>query len=219
MNKESKFVILEGPGRSGKTTQMGYIENLLTGSGMEKGKDFVVTREPGGVPESEEIRKLIFYLVGENLIGPEGQTTLYFTARKFWLEKLVEPSLEKGMTVITDRCDTTTAAFQGYGEGGDMNQISGFSKAIMGKLKADAVILLDIDLETMMQRNVDDETDPFDKKGPDFQQRVIDGYREMAENSWGGMKWYTIDGRKSKEEVSKEIKEVLEEILGKKLHD
>ena len=68
---------------------------------------------------------------------------LFFAARKFWVDGVVAPNIDNGINVLTDRCHTSTGAYQGYAEGGDQNKILEISNIILGNYKPDAVILLD----------------------------------------------------------------------------
>ena len=214
MKERGKFIVFEGIGGSGKGTQIELARNLLVKNGLSA----IFTREPGGLPPSEDIRKLIFDLRDRKLIGPEGQMVLFFAARKLWINGVVAPNLGKGMNVLTDRCHTSTGAYQGYAEGGDHKQIMEIADVVMGAYKPDAVILLDISKEISMERrgkNVNG--DPFDKEAPEYFDRLIAGYREMAKTGWGGLKWYVVDGEVGVEEVSESVTKVLEEIFEKKL--
>jgi dTMP kinase len=211
--KKGKFVVFEGVGGCGKGTQVKFAEKLL-----KKNKIKVIsTREPGGIESSEVIRRLIFDLKGKKLIGAEGQMVLFFAARKFWVDKVVEPNLKKGINVIADRSYTSTGAYQGYAEGGDQKKILGISEVIVGDAKPDAVILLDVSAETSMKRRSDPNGDPFDKENKKYFQKIIDGYKEMAAKSWGGLKWYVVNGEPGPDEVSGSVIKTLEKIFRKKL--
>lgn len=211
--KRGKFIVFEGVGGCGKGTQVSLAKKLLKKNKIK----VITTREPGGINSSEVIRKLIFDLRERKLIGPEGQMVLFFAARKFWVEKVVRPSLEKGINVIADRSYTTTGAYQGYAEGGDQKKILKISEIVMGDTKPDAVLFLDVSVKTSMKRRSDPDGDPFDKESKDYFARIVDGYRKMAKSGWGGLKWYKIDGEPGADEVADSAREVLGKILNKKL--
>lgn len=213
-NTNGKFIVIEGIGGSGKSTQIKYAKNLLKKNRLEA----VYTREPGGLESAEKIRELIFNLRDKELIGAEGQMVLFFAARKLWVDNVVAPKIVKGINILTDRSYTSTGAYQGYAEGGNQEQILKIADEVLGIYKPDAVILLDISKETSFERrgkNVNG--DPFDKQGSDYFDRLISGYREMASNNWGGLKWYTVDGEQKPEVVSESIAKVLEEIFDRDL--
>jgi len=214
MKERGKFVVFEGPGGSGKGLQIGIAKDLL----LRNGFNVITTREPGGVGPSEKIRKLIFELKDKRLIGAEGQMVMFFTARKFWVDQLVAPNIYRGIHVLGDRSYTSTGAYQGYAEGGSQEQILGIADVIMGKYKPDAVLLLDISDETSRKRRGKDVNgDPFDRETPEYLNRLIAGYREMAQAGWGGLNWYAIDGEPVPEVVSESVAKVLEDIFQKKL--
>jgi len=212
MNQErGKFLVFEGVGGSGKTTQIELARNFLE----KKGLKVLVTREPGGVEAAEGIRELIFTLRDKNLIGPEGQMVLFFAARYLWLNSLVKPALADGINVLTDRAHTSTAAYQGFAEGGDLNQILAVSEIVMEGVKPDAVIFLDILPETSIKRReAEANSDPFDKQGEAYLGRLIAGYRKMAQEGWGDLKWYVVNGEGTIEEVKSRVSEILGQIFG-----
>ncbi len=214
MKETGKFIVFEGIGGSGKGTQIELAKNLLEKNGIKA----IYTREPGGIEPAEKIRELIFTLRGKRLIKAEGQMVLFFAARKLWVDGVVAPNLDKGVNVLTDRCHTSTGAYQGHAEGGDQKQILDIADVILGNYKPDAVILLDISKETSIERrgkNVNG--DPFDKESSEYFDRLIAGYREMAETGWGGLKWYVVNGEAKPEKVAESIAKVLEEIFERKL--
>lgn len=214
MKERGKFIVIEGIGGSGKGTQSEVAEALLRKNGLS----VVSTREPGGIAPAEDIRQLIFSLRDKKLIGSEGQMVLFFAARKFWVDGVVAPNIDNGVNVLTDRCHTSTGAYQGYAEGGDQNKILEISNIILGNYKPDAVILLDISKETSKRRRgVDVQGDPFDKEGPEYFDRLIAGYREMSKIGWGDLRWFTVDGEGTPGMVSESIAKVLEDIFETKL--
>lgn len=86
----------------------------------------------------------------------------------------------------------------------------------MEGVKPDAVILLDISPETSIKRRAAETNgDPFDKQNEDYFRRLIAGYREMAQEGWGGLKWYMVNGEGTIEEVQVRISEVLTQIFEK----
>lgn len=214
MKERGKFVVLEGPGGCGKGMQIEIAKNLLLNNGFK----VIATREPGGIGPSEEIRQLIFRLKERKLIGYEGQMVMFFTARKFWKDLLIKPNIDKGINVLGDRCYPSTGAYQGYAEGGDQKQILEIADEIMENYKPDAILLLDISSETSRKRRGKDVNgDPFDRETPEYLERVVAGYREMAKTGWGGLHWFMIDGEPAPETVSESVARVLEDIFETKL--
>lgn len=214
MNERGKFIIFEGPGGCGKGTQIEIATNILVKNGLKA----ISTREPGGVGPSEEIRKLIFELKDKKLIGAEGQMVMFFTARKFWVDGLISPNIDNGVNVLGDRGYPSTGAYQGYAEGGDQDRILKMADIIMRGYKPDAVLLLDVSAGTSRKRRGKDvDGDPFDRESPEYLDRVVGGYRDMAKNNWGDLNWFVVNAEPTPEVVSESIAKVLEDIFETKL--
>jgi dTMP kinase len=214
MQERGKFVVFEGPGGSGKGTQIEFSEKLLKANKLPT----VFTREPGGIEAAETIRNLIFVLRRKELIKAEGQMVLFFAARQLWVVGVVKPNIDKGVNVLTDRSYASTGAYQGYAEGGDQKTILEIADAIMGDYKPDAVILLDVSRETSLKRRgINTNGDPFDERPPEYFDKVIAGYREMAAAGWGGLNWFMVNGEMKPELVSEEIAKILEDVFHQKL--
>jgi len=208
--KKGKFVVLEGVGGAGKSEQIKKISDYL----KSKGVNFVATREPGGVQEAEQVRSLIFAFKRKRIINSDHETALFFAARKIWMENVVIPSIKSGFNVISDRTYFSTAAYQGFAGGVDVELIEKMSKVVIGKYKPDLVILLDVSLKTALMRNsANKEGDPFDYLSKKFFQKVINGYRKMAKEGWGGVKWEVIDAENSIEDVFRIVRKSIDKIV------
>ena len=108
--KSSKFITFEGGDGTGKSTQIALLADHLRGRGI----DCVITREPGGTPNAEMIRKLL--VTGESeRWDPKSEALLHFAARRSHLKDAVWPALERGDWVISDRFADSTMAYQGLG--------------------------------------------------------------------------------------------------------
>lgn len=214
IQERGKFVVLEGVGGSGKDIQIEIAKNLLIKNGLKT----ISTREPGGVAEAEKIRELIFALKAKGLIGAEGQMAMFFTARKFWVDLLVRPNIEKGIHALVNRSYPSTNAYQGYAEGGNREKILAIADEVMGTCKPDAVLLLDISAGTSLKRRgFDVNGDPFDRETPEYTERVVAGYREMAKTNWGDLRWFVVNGEPGPQVVSESIAKALEDIFERKL--
>lgn len=210
MKERGKFFVFEGVGGSGKTSQLNLAGEFLNASGHQT----IITREPGGIEQAEQIRELIFKLRRGELINADHQLALFFAAREIWKQAIVVPNVDNGIHVVSDRSFPATGAYQGYGEGGDIKQIEKISKAVMGEYMPNAIILLNLSVETAMQRNSKNKDgDPFDDNDKDYFARIINGYSEMAQSNWAGVDWYVVDAEKSIEEVHSDIKEVLINVI------
>jgi dTMP kinase len=218
--ERGKFVVFEGVGGSGKTEQTSFAERWL----KERGIPVVVFREPGGTEAGELIRELFFELLDKNLIGPDEQFMLMSSSRRILVRTRIAPILDEGGHVLNDRLHPASGAYQGHAEGGNKRKISDISDIVLGPYKPDAIVFIDVSAETAIKRKGvmvmkgREEEDPFDKRRKEYYQKVVEGYREMAQGNWGGIKWYVIDGEPPIEEVSKKVEEVLKEIFIEELH-
>ncbi len=208
--ERGKFIVFEGVGGCGKTTQIREAEKYL----KAKGVDVLITREPGGVEASEKIRQLIFKLKSEGVANADHQTALFFASRCIWLDALVKPSVSKGKVVLSDRFDSSTNAYQGWAEGGNRDTIERFSEIVSDGFKPDAIILIRVSEDTAMQRkSKDTEGDPFDNEDKAYFGRLVDGYDNMAANGWRDINWYIVDGERDINQVSKDINVILDGIV------
>lgn len=210
MKERGQFFIFEGVGGSGKTSQLELAGNFLTENEIPN----YITREPGGLPGPEHIREVIFNLKGENVINADHQLGFFFAARAVWVNELIRPKIDSGVNVLSDRSYPASAAYQGYAEGGNLETIEKISKSVMGEYMPNGVILLDVSVETAMERNSKNKDgDPFDDQDKDYFSRIINGYREMAENNWSDVDWYVVDAERPISEVHENVKDILLDVF------
>lgn len=216
MKETGRFIVFEGVGSSGKGTQIRFAHELLLRNGFE----VVTTREPGGTDGGEEIRQLIFDLRGEHLITPGEQMVLFFASRRLLVKDVILPNLVGGKVILGDRFYTSTAAYQGYAEKGDLAKIEAIIRVGLKSFKPDAIVFLDVSAGVAMERNKrEGNDDPFDRSNVEYFERLVAGYREMAGTGWGDLRWYVVNGESTIEEVSKGVKRILENILETKLQE
>jgi dTMP kinase len=211
MNERGKFIVFEGVGGSGKSTQLARAQNYFE---TEFGQKAIFTREPGGIPEAEHIRELIFELKSKNLINSDHQLALFFASRKIWMECLVKPALREGSHVLSDRTYFSTGAYQGYAEGANLELINSIANVVVGEYKPNGVILLDVQTVVAKTRNaIKNERDPYDEEELSYFQKVVDGYKDMAQKNWGDVPWFVINGELSEDEVEVQVKDCLRTIM------
>lgn len=178
------FISFEGGEGSGKTTQI----NLLAAALVREGYDVVTTREPGGTPEGEKIRNLIVQREGGNWT-PAAETLLLFAARNMHVEHVIKPALAQGKIVLSDRFTDSTLAYQGYGQGFDIDKINQLSRLAIDGFAPDLTFILDIDVTAGLnrsnkrlanERGYQSTEDRFERMELEFHERLRAGFLDIA---------------------------------------
>ncbi len=172
------FITIEGIEGGGKTTQVGLLAAALEPSGMR----VLVTREPGGTPLGAEIRNLLLH---EQLsIGGLCELFLILTDRAEHVERTIRPALERGDVVLCDRFSDSTLAYQAYGRGLPLGDVTTAETIARGGLTPDLTFLLDcptkIGLERTHARRGAGTADRFESEAVAFHERVRAGFLELA---------------------------------------
>jgi dTMP kinase len=142
-----RFITLEGIEGAGKST----VAAALTTALRARGITVVATREPGGTPLAERLREVVLQRGGETL-SPQAETLLMFAARAVHVDNLIRPALARGAWVLCDRYTDATRAYQGGGRGVATTFIETLSRETVGGLTPDLTLLLDLPVETGLQR-------------------------------------------------------------------
>ena len=170
------FVSLEGIDGSGKSTQGRLLTEALRGAGHS----VTLTREPGGSPGAEEIRRLV--LEGDvDRWSPETEILLFTAARRDHLERTIRPALDRGEIVITDRFADSTRIFQGITRG-DLTDTVDRLHALMIGVEPDLTLLFDLDPALGLSRahaRAGKEL-RFEDMGLAFQQKARAGFLSLA---------------------------------------
>jgi dTMP kinase len=172
-----RFITLEGGEGAGKSTQIARLKSWLEG----RGRTVVATREPGGSPGAEMIRKLLVEGPAERWDGTT-EALLHFAARREHLRSIVWPALKRGDWVISDRFADSTLAYQGYGHGVDRKIFDELYKVAAGDFRPDLTLILDLPIETGLLRAAarrGAET-RYESLPRDFHARVRAGFLEIA---------------------------------------
>lgn len=200
------FITVEGQDGAGKTSNLAYIEELLTAAG----KDVVRTREPGGTELGEALRNLILHSTGK--LDPHAELLMIFAARAQHLSQIIEPALAVGKWVLCDRFTDATYAYQGAGSGIDEGVIATLENLVQGTRRPDLTLLLDVDPLVAGRRSTQrSEPDRFESEGQSFKQRVRAAYMNMA--SRDADRFRVIDASRSLAEVQKQIRQDIERFL------
>ena len=189
-----KFITLEGPDGSGKST----ILNLLEKHFKEKNIDHIVTREPGGTKIGEDIRNII--ISNDNqAMTPETEALLFAAARGQHVQELIKPRLNSGTHVICDRFLLSSLAYQGLGRGLGIEEIRAINNFGIKGLEPDLILFFHIDPELTLARKTSNGGDRLEKEGNEYHNRVYNGYMKLIKEFPDNIK--IIDARKSIEEV------------------
>ena len=193
------FISFEGIDGSGKSTQA----RRLAGALAERGTETVLTREPGGRPGAEEIRRLLVE-GGSERWSPETELLLFTAARRDHLERLIRPALARGVWVVTDRFADSTRVYQGAARAEQRALVDDLHGLMIG-LEPDLTFVIDIDPEISLRRGQarGGNEDRFEGMGLDFQRRLRDGFRALADEAPQRIR--LIDGSGSEDEVAARV--------------
>ena len=206
------FITLEGPEGSGKSSQLPDLAEFLRGQGW----DVLTTREPGGTPIGDQIRQILMRLDNQEL-HPRTEILLFLASRAQLVEQVIKPALREGKLVLCDRFGDSTLAYQGYGHGLDLDILRTMLDFATDKLKPDLTLLLDVDVETGLQRKrKEDEWNRLDAYALAFHQRVREGYHELCRQE--PERWRVIDAMQPKEAVQLALRQAVMQFLQEKIN-
>ena len=170
-----RFITFEGGEGGGKSTQL----RLLAESLRRTGADVIATREPGGAPGAEDIRRLL--VEGEpGRWAPEAEALLHFAARAEHLDKVIRPALAAGQWVLCDRFADSTLAYQGYGQGVDLAWLQQLRARVVGPTEPGLTLILDLAIETGLGRAATQQR--YERMGHAFHQRLREGFLALAKD-------------------------------------
>ena len=169
-----KFITLEGVDGAGKSTHLDWIAGRIEA----RGKKVVVTREPGGTPLGEELRKLLL----AQPMHLETETLLMFAARREHLDQVILPALAAGAWVLSDRFTDASFAYQGGGRGLDLGRIEIRENWVHQGLQPDLTLVFDLSVEEAKRRRsaATAAPDRFEQEDLDFFSLVRSVYLERA---------------------------------------
>lgn len=201
----SAFITFEGPEGSGKTTQA----NMLVEALANRSYKVKLTREPGGDPVSEDIRKIL--LDGDDQsIADRTELLLYLAARSQHTERIIIPHLKEEFIVVCARYADSTVAYQGYGSGFDIDTINTMNSFATYGIEPDLTILLDIETEAGLKRQPD--WNRMERKAIDYHKRVRQGFLEIAKLH--PQRIVVIDGTQDIETIHSRILRCIADRLG-----
>lgn len=172
-----RFITLEGGEGTGKSTQIRRLAVALEKRDIK----VLATREPGGSPGAEEIRKLM-------VEGEPGrwdaitETLLAYAARADHVARTIGPALRAGSWVISDRFSDSTFVYQGVGRGLERETIRRIDSAVLDDFAPDLTLVLDLDVPTGLKRALarSGAETRFEKFGPAFHEKLREAFLEIA---------------------------------------
>jgi dTMP kinase len=201
-SRRGRFITLEGVDGAGKSTHIPWIAQRL----RDAGHRIVVTREPGGTPLAEKLRRLVL----AEPMDPITETLLLLAARSDHVRQVIAPALERGEWVVCDRFGDATIAYQGGGKEVPAALIERLAEAAHGALRPDLTLFFDCSYEVSRQRlqAAARTPDRFESEGHAFFERVRAAYARIAQDEPGRVK--RIDGSASIERIREELEKHLE---------
>ncbi|MFI5001970.1 MAG: dTMP kinase [Reyranellales bacterium] len=172
-----RFITLEGGEGAGKSTQVGRLKTWLE---MRR-RAVLATREPGGSPGAEMVRKILVEGPAERWDGTT-EALLHFAARRDHLRSTVWPALKRGTWVISDRFADSTRAYQGYGHGLDHAVLDRLYGVAVGDFRPDLTLMLDLPVEMGLARAAARQgaETRYENLPRAFHERVRAGFLEIA---------------------------------------
>lgn len=177
------FIVFEGIEGAGKTTQIALLEDHLRSKGLSTYK----TREPGGTPEADEIRKCIVQSSKGSILALT-ELLLIQAARVEHVQKIIKPKLSTVDYILCDRYIYSSLAYQGYARGLDLNVVKNLNTLACESIYPDQVILLDADPSITLKRSLarlssqsqEKREDRFENEALDFHHKVREGFLSIA---------------------------------------
>jgi dTMP kinase len=203
MTETAHFITLEGGEGAGKSTQAKRLAAALDARGIAT----LLTREPGGSPGAEVIRKLL--VQGErDKWEPETETLLVFAARADHVARRIKPALAEGRWVICDRFIDSTYAYQGVGQGTPVEFIASLEQLVLKGFAPELTLILDIDPEAGLARTSQRaagarEEARFERFGLAFHKQLRAAFREIA--SKHPERCVLIDAARPEDDVAESI--------------
>lgn len=203
MKEGGRFIVLEGGEGAGKSTQAALLSAWMRAAGV----DHRLAREPGGTAVGEAIRSVVLSRTDLDMPA-ESELFLILAARAAFVRDVVRPALQQGMLVVADRFALSTLAYQGYGRGLDLDEVRRANALATGGLEPDLYVVLDVPVAEGAARQRRDGLPPdrIERAGPDFLQRVRDGYLALARTE---PTVRVVDGSGAPEEVHRRIRGLL----------
>ena len=200
-----RFITIEGGEGAGKTTQVGLLVAALVRARIR----VRASREPGGSPGGEAIRGLLLDGDGDRW-NAVGEALLLVAARSDHVARLIAPSIAQGIWVVSDRFADSTLAYQGYGRGLALEDLTTLHRFALGSFTPDLTVILDLPAEVGLARVAARASvgDRFERLDRAFHERLRQGFRQIAAGSGG--RCVLIDGSNDPQTVHRAVLDAVE---------
>jgi dTMP kinase len=209
VHPRGKLISFEGGEGAGKSTQARLLKSALEA----RGTNVIMTREPGGSPGAEEIRKLL--VEGEpDRWTPLSETLLFIAARADHISRLIEPALDQATWVISDRFSDSTFVYQGIARGLGTERVRRLHEAALGVFAPDLTIVLDLDSAEGLKRagsRGQGREDRFERFDVAFHHKLRAGFLEIARAE--PERCIVIDAARAEDAVAADVWRVVEQRL------
>ena len=203
------LITLEGVEGSGKSTLIQYLKEFIEGIG----KKVIVTREPGGIEISEQIRSVILDTENTKMDG-RTEALLYAAARRQHLVERIIPALKEGNVVLCDRFIDSSLAYQGYARGLGIDEVLSINEFAIGSFMPNLTLYLDLDPQiglSRIRKNKGREVNRLDLEEISFHLKVRDGYEEVIKRFPDRI--VRVDANQELDKVLSDTKQILLEKL------
>jgi len=207
------FITLEGGEGSGKSTQASRLK--LWFEDLFPGREIIVTREPGGTEQAEEIRNILVNGAADKL-AVQTEALLMIAARTEHVLKVLKPALMRDAIVICDRFSDSTLVYQGLAYGQDIELLRSIHQFGFADLNPDLTFVLDVPPEQGLLRaktraKEENSESRFEEKGLSFHKSVRDGFVKLAKSEPN--RFVIVDASGTPEETDKLVRQHIMERL------
>ena len=204
-NNRGLFISFEGPEASGKSTQIKLLQKFF----KNKNIPFIVTREPGGTPISEKLRKII--LDKKRLISTTEEILLLMSSRLNHINRVIKPALKNGKVVITDRFADSTFVYQGFVNNYGLKKTMDLHKELLNNFLPSKTFLFLLPVSEINKRLKKRKiTNKYDKIDTVFHSKVISGYKKLSKNN---KRFVTINAKLNVDKIQETILISIKELL------
>ncbi|MGN6262859.1 MAG: dTMP kinase [Ralstonia sp.] len=199
-----KFITFEGIDGAGKSTHLAWFAQQLQAKLASQGKKLVVTREPGGTPLGERLREVLLH----ERMHLETEALLMFAGRREHIAEVIQPALDAGDWVVSDRFTDATFAYQGGGRGLAIDRLEALERWVQQGLQPTKTILFDLAPEIAAARLADARTpDKFEAESAQFFLRTRAEYlrRAAAEPD----RFVVLNANRERTDIQKDLENLL----------